>query len=334
MPDVTIKDVAREVGVSISTVSNILNNKGRVGKETRSKVLRAAAKMNYMPNSIAVSMIVKKSNLIAVMVPDIITDFYPQVIQGTELAAKQLGLSVIIVCTDSKREDEMLLFKNRLGKMVDGIIAIPSNNDVEIYNHYKKPLVFVDRVVDKVNVDSIVIDNYQGAYMATQYLIEKGHKKIGFVSANSDMNVGKERLLGYCQALRDFKIPEKSDNIFLGDWHEETGHHAVEYYNQMSDRPTAVFAANCSICMGFQKFCIDHQISIKNDYSLIGFDDHVLANYSVPPITVISRPTIEMGEHAVQILYEKIENLRQGQSYQRIVLPVQLIERDSVASLL
>ena len=159
MREATIRDVAREAGVSISTVSKVLNQKGRVGTQTIEHVRKVAEQLNYTPNSIAVSMVVKKSNLIAVMVPDIITDFYAQVIQGVEEAAREIGLSTIIVNTDAKRENEYGLLYGRIGKLVDGVVAIPSVNDRQIYAAFDKPIVFVDRLVDDAGIDSIVIDN-------------------------------------------------------------------------------------------------------------------------------------------------------------------------------
>ena len=255
MREATIRDVAREAGVSISTVSKVLNQKGRVGTQTIEHVRKVAEKLNYTPNSIAVSMVVKKSNLIAVMVPDIITDFYAQVIQGVEEAAREIGLSTIIVNTDAKRENEYGLLYGRIGKLVDGVVAIPSVNDRQIYAAFDKPIVFVDRLVDDAGIDSIVIDNYNGAYAATRYLIGKGHRRIGFISAGLDINVGKERYLGYAQALRDFKIAENRDYVYFGDWHEATGQRAVERFSALArdapirPRPTIpIFMLTPSFC--------------------------------------------------------------------------------------
>ncbi|WP_195462531.1 LacI family DNA-binding transcriptional regulator [Anaerotruncus colihominis] len=332
MREATIRDVAREAGVSISTVSKVLNQKGRVGTQTIEHVRKVAEKLNYTPNSIAVSMVVKKSNLIAVMVPDIITDFYAQVIQGVEEAAREIGLSTIIVNTDAKRENEYGLLYGRIGKLVDGVVAIPSVNDRQIYAAFDKPIVFVDRLVDDAGIDSIVIDNYNGAYAATRCLIGKGHRRIGFISAGLDINVGKERYLGYAQALRDFKIAENRDYVYFGDWHEATGQRAVEHFSALKQPPTALFAANCNICIGVLKYCSDHAVKIGADYSLIGFDDHLLAHYASPKVTVVSRPTIEMGHQAVAMLESRMTPQGRRESRKKIVLPVKLVERDSVSA--
>ena len=291
-----------------------------------------SAGLNYTPNSIAVSMVVKKSNLIAVMVPDIITDFYAQVIQGVEEAAREIGLSTIIVNTDARRENEYGLLYGRIGKLVDGVVAIPSVNDRQIYAAFDKPIVFVDRLVDDAGIDSIVIDNYNGAHAATRYLIGKGHRRIGFISAGLDINVGKERYLGYAQALRDFKIAENRDYVYFGDWHEATGQRAVEHFSALKQPPTALFAANCNICIGVLKYCSGHAVKIGADYSLIGFDDHLLAHYASPKVTVVSRPTIEMGHQAVAMLESRMTPQGRRESRKKIVLPVKLVERDSVSA--
>ncbi len=332
--DTTIIDVAEKAGVSVSTVSRVINNTGRIGEATRKKVLRIASEMNYVQNNLAVSMVLKKTNMIGIIVPEIFTPFCAEVIQGVEAAAKAAGFSIIVFASGSSEEEESSFLRGRVSKMVDGIISIPVANRPDIYEGFHKPLVFVDRYVDNLPVEAVVIDNFGGAYTLADLLVKHGHKRIAIVTGKPEQNFARERLWGYQQALSDSGIKPPEKLAFIGGWYEQDGYDAIRKIRDMADGPTAVLAADGSLCTGCIKACRDFGIRIGKDLSLVGFDDNELAGFVTPGVTVISRPTIEMGRTAADMLLGGITLGQGGPVGRRTTLPVRLIERSSVRRLI
>lgn len=331
--DTTIVDIAEKAGVSISTVSRVINNTGRIGEATRKKVLKIVGEMNYVQNNLAVSMVLKKTNMIGIIVPDIFTPFYAEVIQGAEAVAKAAGFSMIVFASGSSEDEERGFFHGRVSKMVDGIISIPFANKPDIYAGMHKPLVFVDRYVDNLPVDSVVIDNFGGAYTLTDHLIKRGHQRIAMVTGKPDQNFARERLWGYHQALADSGIKLQDKLTIIGGWYEQDGYDAISTLQSMDEKPTAVLAATCSLCTGCIKACRDLGIEIGEELSLVGFDDNELAKFVSPGVTVISRPTFEMGHVAAEMLLGRINHGQPGENARKTTLPVHLLERGSVKPL-
>lgn len=323
----TIKDVAKLLNMSVSTVSRVANGRDRVSSDTRKKVMDAIKKLNYVPDYAAVSIVKKQSRVILVMVPDLDTPFFLKVVQGVEETASREGYFTMIFSSNCNRDEEYNLLNGMMGRSADGIIVIPSAPDFSYFQAVEKPIVFVDRYNDDYVFDCVVIDNFRGAYIAVEHLIEMGHEKIGVLSGPKDLNIGKERYWGYSQAMQDHNIKLVDDYISLIGWDEADGYNGVCRMLKASDPPTAFFAANENNCRGAIKALKD--LNIK-DVSLIGFDDNELARFVDPPVTVVNRATSEMGRIGVTMLLDKIRNPRLEATPQRISLPTNLIVRGSV----
>lgn len=328
---ITIRDVAEHAGVSISTVSRVFNGLDRVKPETYKKVMRAIEELNYTPNKVAVSMVKNETKTIVIIVPSTINEFYTAVIQGVELTARKHGYLPFICCTNDDAQTEKDFIDDLLSKNVDGFILVPCQNDTAFYKSIPKPVVFVDRQCEEGEIHSVVVDNVGGSYRAVKHLLDNGHRKIAIINGPHDTN-GKERYWGYEQALRDFAISVNPDYIKTGDWFEENGYRSTNELLSLEDPPTAIFATNNLICQGVLKAFRDLNLRVGEDISLVGFDDHELARFLLPSISVVDRPTIEMGTSAAEILFKIMKN-KDDDRPQKVVLGTRFISRGSVKRL-
>ena len=326
----TITDVAKMLNVSVSTVSRVMNGRDRVSDETRKKVLDAVQKLNYVPNYAAVSIIKKQSKVIVAIVPDLNTPFFLNVVQGIEEITKSQGFFTMVFSSNGSSEEEYNFINGTMGRSVDGAIIIPSNPDLSFYKDYTKPVVFVDRFNDDYSYDSVVIDNFRGAYIAVEHLIQMGHRKIAIITGPKVLNIGKERYWGFDQAMRDNDVEINNDYICIDDWCESDGYNNTKKLLSLDRPPTAIFAGNENICCGILKAIHDLNIKLVKDISLVGFDDNELAVFSNPQVTVIRRATNEMGKIGATLLLDKINKKNSHSTPQRVSLPTQLIVRESV----
>lgn len=329
--EITINDVAREAAVSVSTVSRVLNGRDRVSPATKKRVLKVAERLNYTPNSFAVSMIKKKSNMIAVVVPDILNPFYTAVIKGVESIVKKHGYFTFVSSTDDNYKEEADLLKGSFTKSIDGLILIGSHKEASFYQSISKDVVLVDRYQEKANLDGVVIDNYGGAYSAIEHGINYGHKKIAIINGLLDFNDGQDRFKGYKDAIEDHGIEFNSDYHIQGSWQEENGYNAAKKLLSMSTPPTLIFATNNLICEGVIAACRDMEIILGKDISLIGFDENKFSEFIRPEVTVVRRPTFEMGTTAARLLLEKFDE--EQHETRKITLGVELVKRGSVKNL-
>ncbi len=331
--EVTIKDVATKANVSISTVSRVLNGLDRVSPKTKEKVEAAAQELQFVPNNIAISMVTKRTNMIAVVVPEIINTFYISVIQGIENIAKQHGYHILMFSADNCAQTEMDMASSVFQRMADGIIVIPTVRDLSIYNHFGDRIVLVDRYFPGLSQNAVVVDNYGGSYMMGNYLVGKGHTRIGFVNGEETFNIGQERRAGFYTALAQNGIAADPELMFSGEWDESCGYQAMEQYFAMKNPPTAVFCTNNRICAGAIQYFSEHNLTIGEQISLVGFDDNKLARFVKPAVTVIDRPTIEMGESAMRILLSKLSGKGKKEPAAVTSMRVKIIERGSVKDL-
>ena len=331
--DVTIKDVAQMAGVSISTVSRVLNGLDRVSDETRHKVNEVARNLRYVPNSIAVSMITGSTKMIVVVVPDIINEYYTSVIQGAEEVAKSEGYYTLIFATGDEIDKEIELFNGSFVRIIDGAIIIPASPDPKYYTGFSKPLVMVDRYIPESGLEGVVIDNFDGTYRLTKHLVDNNHKDIAIIMGPTDLNIGKERYAGFVQALSDADIPIQDRYIKRGSWYVENGFNSTMQLLSMKNPPTAIIASNNLICIGCIKAIHSLGLEIGKDISVVGFDDNLLAEFVNGGVTVISRPTVEMGRMAAQKLIKSINGEKMDCTYRKMVLGVELLIRNSVKKL-
>lgn len=330
---VTIKDVAEKAGVAISTVSRVINDMDRVSEDTRIKVRQAMAELGFVKNDIAASMITGITKMIVVVVPDIINEYYTSVIHGVEEIALQKGYYTLVFSTGDSKEKEEELFDGKFERIIDGAIFIPSHGDMSYYKRINKPIVIVDRYITGSKMDSVVIDNYGGSFALTSELIKSGHKKIAIVIGPQTFNIGQERFQGFVDAMNVNNIPINEKYVKHSSWYTEDAYEKTLELLELDDQPTAIVATNNLICFGCIKAIAEKKRRIGKDISLVGFDDSLLAEYVEPGITVIRRPTVEMGRIAASKLIDLIENKGLAKSSGKNILNVELIRRSSVAKL-
>lgn len=327
---VTIKDVAKKAGVGLGTVSRVLNNHPSVSKETRKKVLDAIKELDYNPNAIARSLKIKSTKSIGVMIPDISSAFYSDIVRGIEDIANQYKYNIILLNTDLKREKEkesLIMLKE---KKADGILFISNTINDKLKKDFRSiniPLVLVATKDENNEFYSVTIDNEKAAYIATEYLIKLGHKRIAMLAGKKDdPNAGIPRINGYKRALKEHGI-EVDDNLILhGDYKFKSGFQNMLKFLKLKDKPTAIFAASDTMAVGAASCAMQHGFNIPRDFSIIGFDGIELAQYFYPPITTIKQPRYAMGAKGM----EKLLKLIQGEEVEKgEVLGVELIERSS-----
>ncbi len=331
---VTIKDVAKEAGVSIATVSYVLNNKESISPETIERVNRAIRDLNYVPDMSARSLVSKESKLIGVVIPQtepgkqlmFNNPFYSEFLSGVEYTARQEGYHIIISGTDADKSYLEISAKRNL----DGIIIVGMYPE-EFYKDLKKsniPIVLVDSYCDDHYFHSIRINDRYGGYIATKYLIEKGHRNIALVTGKIKRHgVSEQRFMGYCDALEEFDIPLKKEYVFEGIVDYDFG---VEAANRLfNDKSiTAVFATADILAIGVMNRLISLGVRIPDDISIIGFDDIYLNRFISPALTTVKQDIYGKSEVAVRTLLNCINKKHKGK--QEIILPIEIVEKETV----
>ncbi|ANS73490.1 transcriptional regulator [Paenibacillus yonginensis] len=332
--NITIKDVAKQANVSVATVSRVINGLDRVSESTRKRVLKIIQELNFVPNNMAASMVNKKTNMISVVVPEIQNPFYTAVIEGTVEVAKREGFFTLVLSTNGDEGEEEEFLDSFLGKNVDGIILIGSHKEAEFYREIQKPTILVDRYFNDSGHDGVMIDNYRGAYEATKHFIEYGHERIAIIDGAHDFNDGKDRFWGYKQAMLEHGFTPDPAYHKQGNWTEEDGYKFAKELLQSHQPPTAIFAANNVLCKGTIRAIRDMNLKLGEDISLIGFDENELAQFVQPQVTVVRRPTREMGEQAAEMLIHKIKGGQLEPSKpKKVILDVELMKCGSVKKL-
>lgn len=332
---VTLTDIAELAGVSVSTVSRVINNKAakyRISPETESIILEAAKKLNYRPNQVARGLRLKKTNTLGIIAPDISNPFFAYIIKRVQNLAHGLGYSVVVCNTDENLEQEVehvnVMYRNR----VDGLIAMPVGQEYEHYAEWYergRPLVLLDRCFDAIGASSVVVDNYTGALEAVEHLIRYGHERIAFIQGLPGTYTNNERLRGYKDALARHGVPFDRELVVGGDFREENGYMEAKLLLTSSQAPTALFATSDLITLGALKAVSEEGLQIPGDISLIMFDDFDFAPYLKCPVTAVRQPKEMMGEMAVKLLSEELEGQRKDGK--RVVLKTKLVVRESVA---
>lgn len=332
---VTIKDIAREAGVSVTTVSRVLNNKVDVSEKTREKILKIIDKLKYNPNSVARGLVMNKTYTIGLIIPDISNAFFSESARAIEDQLREYGYSVIFCNTDNhkKREKESIdLLKS---KQVDGIIgsfSYDSRDEILTLEKGGFPLVQIDRLVEGSKVPSVIIDNTSSAYIATEYLIKKGHKKIAHITGDLNTNTGSCRAEGFKNALKDNCINLRKEFLTEGDFSQESGYLAMQKILEKKDTVTAVFAGNDMMALGAYKAIYEIGLKIPENISIVGHDDFTLASLVRPGLTTMHQPVYKIGKLAAKVLIDII-NENKRPSHSEIVISTELIERVSVKNL-
>ncbi|MBD0380225.1 LacI family DNA-binding transcriptional regulator [Paenibacillus sedimenti] len=329
-----IKQVAEHAGVSIATVSHVINNTRYVSDEIKRKVYEAMEELDYRPNSAARSLRSQKSNTIGLIVPVLPSDtsnfFFMMVAQGIQFTLKQHGYHLLLSNNTTEQiEDEQEQIKLFNSKLIDGLFIASIAEDVSYLNEIVRsnyPVVFIDRKPAGYNGDSVLADGLGGAYEAVKTLIAKGHRRIGLLTGELGITTSNERYEGYQKALADHGIPWDPSIVKVAESNFESGYEGVKALLAEHDI-TALFIANNVLTMGAMRYIQERRIQIPAELAVIGFDDYDWTQITSPPLTVIRQPSYEIGVKAAEIMLKRIENPSAGSKEYR--LPTALIMRDS-----
>lgn len=332
--EITIYDIAEELNISPSTVSRALKDHHSIGAETKKAVKKLALKRGYRPNSIAASLRSKKTNNIGVVISWINRPFISSLISGIEMEANEKGFNVIISQSHDSYESEVAnaqaLFDSRVGGLV-----VSLGMETTKYDHFKQfikndiPVVFVDRVVEDLNCDLVVIDNFSAGYSATQHLIEQGCKRISHIGGAQNRNVYSERQKGYIQALKDHNLPVDENLIIESDvLNAEEGTKSVEYLLNLPIPPDGIFSANDTAAISVIQYAKSRGIKIPKELAVIGFNNDPISLIVEPALSTISHPAVEMGRIAAQQVLRKKDHKDIVRS-ETIILKTEVLVRAS-----
>lgn len=330
--EVTIKDVARLAGVSEATVSRVINKSDRVRQETRQLVEKVIDKLEYRVNVNARHLRQNKTRALGLLIPDILISFYGTILKGIQNLAYAHDFNVMLLETDSNLDKELSCVEFLKDRRVEGMIYIGTDfgeERMEMLNSCDFPIVAISGEYEEIGFPSVRINNFQAAYDMTEYLIEKGYQKLGFISGSlKNKFVGRGRLQGFKQALLDYKLPVIEDWIKNGYFSYEDGHQAMKEILTASGIPEAVFVAGDEMAIGALRQSLDSGYRVPKDIGIAGFDNLPITRYTNPRLTTVSQPIYQIGYNAVEMLIKQIEG-EELQQYNRI-LDHNLMERDSV----
>lgn len=334
---ITIKDIARELGLSVSTVSKALSDSYEISEKTKKLVNECAEKNNYRPNPIAKSLKQGKSKSIGVVVSTIENHFFSQVINGIESIAHSRGYNVIITQTHESYDLEVLNVKHLTFRSVDGIL-ISLSTETQNIDHltalHKKglPIVLFDRISEDIETHKVIADNYKGAYNGTLNLIRSGYKKIAHITSSPNTSITRERLAGYKAALSDQEISlnEKYIKYCLhGGRDLEEITNALNDLLNMDDKPDAIFTASDRITTNTLRLLREMGVKIPDEIALLGFTNTELAELLNPSLSSVYQPGFEIGKTAVEMLIQLIESKHPVNEFETKIIPTQVFIRDS-----
>ncbi len=327
----TIIDVAREAGVSTTTVSHVLNGTRTVAEPTKQRVLAAIELLNYEVNSLAQSLKSDRSQTIGLLVTDISNPFFTSLVRGVEDIANAAGYSVMLCNTDENPEKEHTYLRMLRRKRVDAILMAPTGVRQPLLDQLMGlgfPLVCIDRTTPGTTCDSVLVDNVGGAFQAVSHLIELGHRRVGVITGLSGVGTTNERLEGYMQAMADRGISISQELVRVGNSRLDGGFREMLALLDLPVPPTAVFTTNNLTTLGALGALNSRQVAVPDDMAIVGFDDFEWAAVLRPRVTAVAQPTYEIGETATRMLIDRIEG-RGGPEPRRVVLPTRLIVRES-----
>ncbi len=308
---VTIKDIAKEAGVSIATVSMIMNQKDKnISDSTREKVREIASRRGYVPNMMARSLKTRKTRIIGLIIPDITNPFFPEIARGAEDMASTAGYSVIFCNTDDKLIREDTYIEILTEKTVDGIIFAHSADRADMeFTACRVPIVLIDRDSGASSLAGrVLVDNRKAAFSGVSYLIERGYRRIAYIAGSMTTVTARERLEGYRDALAAGNLDWDPALVKKGDYRSQWGYEAVKELRDEGASYEAVFCGNDLIAIGAMRALREMGKRVPEDMGVMGFDDIYLAGTATPPLTTVRQPIYDMGYQAAKILIDAIES--------------------------
>lgn len=329
----TIKDVAKAAGVSVATVSRVLNNSAAVSDAASERVNKAIDKLGYSPNFLGRNLRKCETNVILAIIPSTEQTFYSEIIRGMQTAASDYGYDILLSTSNSTYEAEMRLLNMLFNRTADAAILLGTRLDSATLadlnrKHY---IALCCERAEGADVLTVTVDDEGGAYEAVRHIIGCGHKKIGMVSTNVSALSSIDREKGYKQALADNGIAFRDEYICRGTYDFADGERAFEYFAGLSEPPTAIFCISDILAVGVIKRALSEGYRVGEDISVCGFDNVLLSGMYTPGITTVEQPCYDIGRTVVEELISNING--RVRSNKRIKLPYRLIERESVKNI-
>lgn len=332
---VTIYDVAREAGVSMATVSRVVNNNPNVKPQTRKKVFEAIERLGYRPNAVARGLASKKTTTVGVVIPDISNSIFSEVARGIEDIANMYHYNIILCNADKRKEKEIRVINTLLEKQVDGLLFMGgtvTDEHVQAFKTSSVPVVLCATADNQKSIPSVDIDHARAAYDAVKALLDRGHTKIAMISGTlEDPTNGYDRYQGYKRAMEEAGIPLRDEYVRVGNYRYDSGLEAAKYFLSLDDRPTAVFAANDEMAIGAIHTIQDNGLRVPEDLSVISIDNIRMASMVRPQLTTVAQPMYDIGAVAMRLL-TKLMN-KESSDHSQVILPHEVIYRNSVAHL-
>lgn len=317
---VTIRDIARESGVSRTTVSRVINNSGYVKEDTRKKVEEAIKKLNYSPNAIARSLSTQKTNTIGVVVPEIDNPFFGEIVRGISEEADKAGLNIILCNTDSRESKELEALQLLKEQRIQGILITPTYTEDAHNQNYMKtidqsgvPVIILDGFVPYSGFNSVFINHKKGGNIATQTLIDAGHKKIAIINGDMKTRPARERYEGFLSALDKNNIQRNEAYEFYADYNWRKSYERTKEILTMDDGPTAVFVTSNMMILGCMRALNEFGKRMPEDLAIIGFDNVDMLSIIGMKVSYVYGPSFEMGRRGMQLLRQVINQRASGQ---------------------
>lgn len=331
---VTIKDIAKKANVSYATVSRALNNRPEVNLETRKMVLQVAKEMGYSPNTIARSLVTRKTKCIGLVIPDISNPFFSELAQGVEEAVSVEGYNVFL-CNTNWDEKKELSYLNLLdSRRTDGIILASARDEganIDKFTGKETPLVVINSLFKEVKCHQIMVDNIRGGYLAVNHLLWLGHRRICFIGGFKHVKATVDRFAGYKMALGEQGLEVEENLVSFGPFNWQSGLERTKKLLQRNNYnfPTAVFAGNDIIALGVMQAAEEMGLKVPEQLAIVGFDDITFASYPKVNLTTVAQPKHYMGELAVKTIIGQLNDNSKAMGLKRMVLQPSLVIRRS-----
>jgi len=332
--ETTIHDIAKKLNISASTVSRALNNNPLINKTTREKIKKVAREMGYRPNVMAANLRTRRTNTIGVIVPLINRHFFSSVISGIEEVAYKEGFAVTISQSNDNFEKEEKIAQTLFSNRVDGLIVsigmeTKHFEHLQLFSERNVPIVFFDRIVDEIEAHKISVDDYKGGFKATTHLIEQGAKKIAHIGGPLNLNIYQKRLDGYFDAMKKAGLPVDDSMLLHNSLTRSDGTNAVKKLFSQKEKPDAIFCANDTTALSAIIYFNENGIKVPEDVLIVGFSNEPFSEVVTPSISTIRQPGFEMGQKAAELIIDQIKLKDKPAKFQKIVMPTELIIRQS-----
>lgn len=328
---VTIYDIAERANCSAMTVSRVINNSGRISEKTRQRVLKIMEEMNYVPNSMARSLVLQETKTISLLIPDITNPFFTTLARGAEDVAKEQGYNLILSNSDEDLHKERSYIETMLSYRVDGIMIAPALKQslahLQMLRKHNMPFVVIDRTIEGIDADHVLGNNKEDAITLMHYLFDLGHHRIAFIGGSNEVSTSRLRYEGYCEALHNKNISLNEQLVHQTRFAQADTHELMTTILDQDQRPTAIFTGNNAIAISAIRSLQERGLEVPKHMSIVGFDD-LETNYTLDPfLTAIAQPAYEFGATGMRLLIERIREPKR--SWQHVTLPSKLIVRHS-----